>query len=316
MSFQYQLTVRFPKYPFSIGYDSSIISFGSCFAQHMGEQLAFAKFPITDLPFGIQYQPLAISKLINMAIDQGSLQAKDLVFDNYLWHSWDFHSDFSAPHKKQVLESTNAALQSVTKHILKADVLLITFGTARVFEHIESSTRVNNCHKFPASHFREKTLNVEQIVTSWQLLIRRLLSLNSNLKIVFTVSPVRHRRGGMVKNQRSKSRLHLAVETLTDTFEAAHYFPAYELFIDELRGYRWFADDLCHPSSAAKSIVWSRFCESFFSEKTQSICKEVEKVMKGFMHRPFHRASPKHQAFIASLEAKKQALQEKHGIEI
>lgn len=304
--------VDFPRYSSGIDYRSTVLCLGSCFAENMTTRLAARKFNVQYSPFGIQYHPLAISEGMQRLLEGRLFTEKDLVFDGQLYHSWQHHGRYSAPNLEVALRQMNTDFQVAQKQLKSADWVILTLGTARVFEGIDLKRLVNNCHKFPAAQFTKRWLSVDEITTAFQEVMKVLLTGNKNLKFIFTVSPIRHMRGGMIQNQRSKSRLQLAVEQLTEQFQSAHYFPAYEYVLDELRDYRYFAKDLVHPSELAVDLIFEKFAESYFSNSTIELCRKVEKIQAALKHRPFYPRSMEHQRFLSKLENQMKQLMEAH----
>ena len=299
-------------YPFLIDHATSIACLGSCFAAHMAEKLEQYKFNVLLNPFGIAYHPLAIAKGIEDLLTERVLQEDDLFEDQGLWHSFDFHSHFSHPNQKLALDGMNRSLATARDFISNTNVLIVTLGTATVFHHLEAARLVTNCHKLPAQQFERRRLTVEEIVKGLQLAFSSLKKVCGELEIVLTVSPVRHIKDGIIENQRSKAALLLAVDQLQAATGYIHYFPAYEIMMDDLRDYRFYEADLVHPNDLAIDYIWEHFQNALFSPSTQQLHQQIHKLVQASRHRPFHPDTPAHQQFVQQQLGKLKLLTEKH----
>lgn len=299
------------NYPFSIDHTTKILSIGSCFASHIAKRLEQAKFPTYLNPFGIIYHPLAIAKGLTDVLEGRQIEATSLFFHQDLWHSFDFHSQFSHPDPTIALSQMNQSLALARSFLAEAKVLMVTLGTAGAFIHQKSERLVANCHKLPTTDFKRKRLSVAEIRNSLSAVFSRLHQQQPDLKIILTLSPVRHIKDGLVENQRSKATLLLAIDQLCLDHPYIHYFPAYEMVMDDLRDYRFFEPDLIHPSKLAIDYIWNHFQAAFFSEESQQLVQRIRKMVQASLHRPFHPNTPSHQLFakqqLAGIEALKQA---------
>lgn len=297
--------------PFQISHEDRIMLVGSCFTEHIGERLAAFKLPILTNPFGIVYNPASmIQGLERLAAGRHFFQEQDIFEYAGLWHSWAHHGRFSKPDKDEMLAGINAAYTEAVGFLQQTTRLLLTFGTADVFMLKESSAAphgkkasariVANNHKMPAALFSERRLTVPEIVHSTVELLQKLKSSNEALEVVLTVSPVRHLRSGMVANQRSKATLVLACEEICQRLPYAHYFPAYEMLLDDLRDYRFYAADMVHPSEVAIQYIWDFFSNSFFSPQTKILNERIGKISSAAKHRPFHPNTAEYRAFAQS----------------
>jgi hypothetical protein len=212
---------------------------------------------------------------------------------------------FSATTAVQCLENINERFESAAYFLKQTDFLLITFGTAWVYEERESGSVVSNCHKLPANHFVRRRLTVTEIVVDYSRLIAELANMLPNLKLIFSVSPIRHWKDGAHENNVSKSTLLLAIDALQNMFSTVHYFPAYEIQMDELRDYRFFASDMLHPSDVAIDYIWMKFFETYFDELTLRTMKELEQFNTDLAHRPLHIGSEDYLVFEKYLEKRK-----------
>ncbi|MCD8292492.1 MAG: GSCFA domain-containing protein [Prevotellaceae bacterium] len=298
-----------------LSYRCHILLMGSCFAQSMGERLLAAKLPCEVNPYGILYNPLSIVTALQEIMAGKTYTQEDLVYDRNLWHSPMHHGDFSSPDAGETLRRVNGNIRRVHDGLPGIDRLLVTFGTAWVYErNVEGVWRVaGNCHRMPESGFRRRLLQVDEIVESFSTLLAPWLEGNLALKVLFTVSPIRHVRDGLHANQLSKSTLLLAVEGIRRAFPASvFYFPAYELLVDELRDYRFYADDLVHPSPLAQSMVWERFTAACCTRETLCVMQACEEIAKALQHRPFRPDSREYKAFLEQIVLKIDQLNRKY----
>lgn len=269
-----------------LDYQTRMMLFGSCFAENIGTRLSENKFVVNSNPFGVLYNPLSIAQSINFLLDERIFTSDDVVYAEGAYHSFYHHSVYSDLSEESFLNNINLMREKATSDLKQADVLLITFGTAYVYRHKQSDHVVANCHKVAASQFDHYRLSVSDIVSEWKMLTNRLLSLNSNLKILFTVSPIRHWKDGAHNNQLSKSTLLLAIDELSNLFPTVFYFPSYEIVMDELRDYRFYAADMIHPSDVAVDYIWQRFSENLFSGETSGVLKQWQTIWRSLQHRP------------------------------
>ena len=301
----FQTSVELPAGLPAIRHADHILLMGSCFAENIGALLSDAKFRLELNPFGILYNPLSISSALREIATKKEYTEKDLFAYRGLWHSPMHHGSFSASTPEETLQHINVRLQQARQAMQQLDWLMLTFGTAYVYEQKETGKVVANCHKLPESNFNRRLLLVDEIVDEYTSLITSLAARNPNLKILFTVSPIRHIRDGMHANQLSKSTLLLAIDRLQQFFpQHVFYFPSYEIVLDELRDYRFYADDMLHPSPLAVRYLWERFSETFFSADTKQIMAEVEDIRRDLAHKPFHPTSEAYQRFLGQIVLK------------
>jgi lysophospholipase L1-like esterase len=298
------------KPAFDISYHDSLALFGSCFAESMGARLVESKFRADVNPFGVLYNPLSVASAIESLLEPKELTAGDLFFYEGRYHSFAHHSRFSAADAQICLEAANDRLRLSAACLRAASRVLVTFGTAHVYRWKESGQVVSNCHKLPERLFVRERLSVSQIVEAWDELLSRLWERNgAQAKVIFTVSPVRHWRDGAHANQLSKSILLLAVEQLqAHCPERVAYFPAYELMMDELRDYRFYADDMFHPSQAATEYIWERFASLYMDEQTRQRMKQVEEIRKAVRHKPQDPGGASHRQFVVQTLLKMEQL--------
>lgn len=287
----------------SITYHSSIVSLGSCFAVNMGEKFAYYKFPITLNPFGILFHPLAIENIITRALQSIPYVAEDFFLHNELWHSFDFHSDMSCISFKESISLANRQQTLLYDKLHRANFCFLTLGTAWVYIYNSTDRIVANCHKLPQQHFSKRLLSIEEIGESLTRIAQLLKQINPSMHLVITISPVRHIKDGFLENQVSKSQLFSALYPLI-TSGYYTYFPAYELLLDELRDYRFYANDMVHPSEMAINYIWGRLVASYIDTATQMDMKQAESIRKALLHRPFKPDTEKHQQFLIQLQQK------------
>ena len=282
-----------------------ILLLGSCFAENMGRQLAENKFRVDVNPFGILYNPFSVSTALVEILKGKVYQEEDLFAYKECWHSPMHHGSFSAFTPEETLNTINSRLHHAYKKLPELNWLMVTMGTAYVYKQKESGQVVANCHQLPESHFLRYRLSVEEIVEDYTALITEMSARNPELKWLFTVSPIRHIRDGMHANQLSKSTLLLAIDRLQQLFpERVFYFPSYEIILDELRDYRFYADDMLHPSPLAIRYLWECFSETFFSPETKQVIVAVQDIRRDLAHKPFHPESEAYQRFLGQIVLK------------
>lgn len=287
-----------------IDYSSQIVAMGSCFAENMGEKFDFYKFQSTTNPFGIIFNPVSIEKILERAIRLNYFTETDLFFHNELWHCYEVHSDLSQPNKEALLSNLNRLLTDMNSKLAAATHLFITYGTSWVYQLKSTGVVVANCHKVAQDQFEKVILSVTEIENAIQNSIDLIQKINPKCQLIFTVSPVRHIKDGFVENQRSKANLISALHTSISQQPTSSYFPSYEIVMDELRDYRFYAQDLLHPNAVAIDYIWECFCESNITEAAQQVMQEVESIQKGMAHRPFHPDSTSHSKFLQKLKEK------------
>lgn len=294
-----QTPVILEKSNFDILHQSKLFLIGSCFSENIGAKLLENKFDIVVNPFGILYNPISISNAIKKIRDEYVFTKDDFILHNNLYHSLLHHGSFSNINLDEAVSSVNTELKHASYTLNQANLLLITFGTSYVFRWKKTGEVVGNCHKISSIQFQRERLTVEAIVREWTKLIEELLELNQDLKFIFTVSPIRHLKDGLHENQLSKATLHLAIDSLINKFpKNIFYFAAYEILMDQLRDYRFYADDMLHPSQIAQEYIWKRFSEVYFSDQTQQICFEWQKIRKSLFHKPHNQNTDTYKQFV------------------
>ena len=288
-----------------IDYNSKIVSFGSCFAENMGDKLLYYKFQTQVNPFGIIFNPFSIEKLIERVVLQRYFTKDDIFFFNERWHCYEVHSELSDADAEVFLSKLNQILLDTQKQLQQATHIIITYGTSWVYRHIETNGIVANCHKVPQKQFSKELLSIDSIQKAIQNTVSLIATLNPKCNFIFTVSPVRHLKDGFVENQVSKAHLIAAIYATTNTKQQTlNYFPSYEIMMDELRDYRFYADDMMHPSPMAIDYIWERFAATQIDASAITTMELVQTIQKGLAHRPFNPNSESHQRFEANLKEK------------
>ena len=285
--------IEISEFPFKMDYSKSMMLFGSCFSENIGQKLIDLKFKVDMNPFGILYNPESIANSLKLLLKNQTFTESDLFFDQGLWNSFYHHSRFSDVNREMALEKINSRIKLSAEFLKTSDFLMITFGTAWVYELISTGQIVSNCHKIPAKQFNRFRLGVNEISEAYHHLLEELWKFNPNLKIIFTVSPIRHWKDGAVENQVSKSTLILSIERLITGIENRNcsYFPSYEIMMDELRDYRFYAEDMIHLSPVATDYIFDRFSKFLISKESMNLVDNVMKIRKAVMHRPVNSSS-------------------------
>ena len=310
MKFRTEINLDKSLHP--IEHDNKILTIGSCFAQNIGEYFEHYRFNAICNPFGVLYNPISILNSFNLALDRKEFKKKDLIESGAEWHSFFHHSDFSHHDPNVCLEMINKGIISTFEFLKSTDVVIITFGTAYVYRHIEKDLIVSNCHKIPSKEFEHYILSLAETKRVVTKTVNLLKSVNSKIKILFTVSPVRHWKDGGSNNQISKSTLLLAVNEFVSSNENCEYFPSYEIVMDDLRDYRFYAEDLLHPNKLATDYIWKKFSKAMLSENCLATMNEVGKIVKSREHKVRNPKANTHQAFVKSNIEMIETLQKKH----
>ncbi|GAA0550690.1 GSCFA domain-containing protein [Chitinophaga japonensis] len=306
--------LTFPIAPLqpALEYRDPLLLMGSCFAEEMGGKLQEHLFPALVNPHGILYNPLSIAKAVHSYLDQKQYTEADLFMHNDGWHSWDHHSRFSALTPAAALEKINTLQQQAARRLQEARWLVITLGSAHAYVLKETGQLVANCHKVPMAAFQKKLLGADEIIAALDSMMHRLFFSNREVHILFTVSPVRYARDGVVENNLSKAVLLQAVHHLVHKFDRLHYFPAYELVIDDLRDYRFYKDDLVHPNETAVNYVWEHFVQHCVHPGSRQLLQAIAGINRAARHRPFNPDSPQHRQFLQTYARKVEQLQQEH----
>ncbi len=312
-----QLTtpVSTPDKRIGISHKDQMMLIGSCFADSIGNKLTGRAFNIDTNPFGVQYNPLSIATVLDRIADGTPFNehSPEVFLHNGLWSSILHHSSFSSPEKEKLISGINARLEKAHARLKELDIIFITLGTAYAYSRKSDNRVVGNCHKLPGNLFERRLLSIEEICRSIAGTIDKTHKTNPKTKFIFTVSPIRHLRDGAHDNQKSKATLILAIDHILELYpECASYFPAYEIMLDELRDYRFYADDMIHPSGKAVEYIWEKFAACYFSKETIVLNDRVEEIMRGIEHKPFNASSPQYRQFIETLLQKIETVCKEH----
>lgn len=288
--------VAIPVYPFKMDHQVPVVLMGSCFTENIGRQLERYRFPVCINPFGVSYNPLSVKKGLETLMNKQAYKEEDLDFHNELWFSFDHHTGFSSPDRQETLQKINHSLKTAQALMKRAGILILTWGTSWVYRYNKTGQVVCNCHKIPAREFTRSRLSSDEIVDAYESLLPQLFEYNSGLKILHTISPVRHWKDGAHGNQLSKASLLLAGDALQERFpDQFFYFPSYELVMDELRDYRYYAEDMLHTNNQATSYIWEKFQQALVSKYSSEIIRDLDPLLKLLEHRPVNTGTVAHQ---------------------
>ena len=297
-----------PASPFPITHASKVVSLGSCFAQTIGSKMQAAKFDLLVNPFGTLFHPLNLADLLKQAISAAQMDPAGVVEREGVFVHYAAHSDVKGGTRTELEENYTCQMLALHHSLKEATHLVLTLGTAWIYQHKEFG-RVANCHKQPAVLFEKKLSSLEELEMGLRPVLKLLTELNPNLKIILTLSPVRHTKEGISENQLSKSLLRVLCAQLEQQLEAATYFPAYEILVDELRDYRFYKSDLVHPSEEAENYIWEKWQQFSFSQETRQKVVEIQKIQLDLAHRSFNPDSEAHRKFLQNLLGKLERMQ-------
>ena len=310
---KFKLTLDAKPSKDTIAYGDKLLLIGSCFTENIGAKFKTHLFELSENPYGILFNPVSVVTTLTEIMDKRMYQVDDLFQHNGLWHSWHHHSRFSAVEKAAALENINSTILSAHDFLKSANRLVITLGSAWLYHLTNEAPLGNgqvvaNNHKGPINWFYKSLMQPNTLLENLHDLVNRLHAFNPKLHITFTISPVRHLREGLIENNRSKAVLIHAVHELVHQCNGVDYFPAYEYVMDDLRDYRFYAEDLVHPNFAASGYVWDKLVETYMDPKTQTIMKQVAELQLAMNHKPFFLGSAEHQKFLESCILKTETL--------
>ncbi len=288
-----------------VDYDAKIFALGSCFAENISEQLKKAKFSVETNPFGVLFNPFSIANALERLDGARTFAVCDIKAGRECFFSFDAHSSLDGKSHAEAFANMNRAVALGSKALHEADWVILTFGTAWVYER--EGRVVANCHKQPAKEFCRRRLSVQEIVERYESLFEGVLR---DKRVILTVSPVRHVGDGLQENSVSKATLRLAVEELVAKYENASYFPSYEIVVDDLRDYRYYGDDLAHPSKMAVDYIWEKFCDAVLAKSAREKLPQVAQIVAAAEHRPFNPESEEHKLFCRKMLARAEAMPE------
>lgn len=287
-----------------MNHQHAVMMMGSCFTENIGGLLKLHRFNVMENPNGILFNPVSVAEAIEMYVQREITAENQLFCLNETWHSWRHHSRFSGITAAESVEKINTSVDKANRFLQRADFLMITLGSAWVYELTEKAVGFQpgkvaaNNHKAPADWFQKRLMTAEATVDLLQKMLTQLLAFNPAIKIIFTISPVRHLREGVIENNRSKAVLIQAVHDLVSRYSQCYYFPAYELVIDDLRDYRFYAEDLVHPNYHATQYVWEKFVHSCMEPETAELLHQIKEINNAFQHKPFNPGTQAHQEFL------------------
>lgn len=316
MKFHFEFDIKRLGQP--ITHKDKLLLIGSCFTESIGEKLKKYKFSVLENPNGILFNAVSVTEALISYIENTQLTETDLFQLNEGWHSWKHHSRFSGLSAEESLSKINASTSNAHQYLKETDYLMITLGSSWIYTltdkapHAKSGSVAANNHKAPINWFYRRLMTTEEVLHVLDNTLYRLFHFNQKLKIIFTISPVRHLREGVIENNRSKAVLIQAVHHLIDKFDKLYYFPAYELVIDDLRDYRFYAEDLVHPNYFATQYVWEKFIKACMDEKAKSLIEEIHSINLAYQHKPFNPSSEQHKKFLQSFYAKTKAIEKQH----
>lgn len=317
MKFHFEFDIKKPER--LINHNDKLLLIGSCFTENIGEKLLKYKFRVMQNPNGILFNPVSVAEALTDYIEHKEFTKDDLFEYNEGWHSWKHHSRFSGLTAGESLTKINQAIDGAHGFLKQADHLMITLGSTWIYTLTERAANAKagnvaaNNHKAPSDWFHRRLMKPEEVLQVLDNVIHRLFLFNPDLRIIFTISPVRHLREGVVENNRSKAVLIQAVHHLVDKFDKLYYFPAYELVIDDLRDYRFYAEDLVHPNYHATQYVWEKFINACMDEKTRDLIEQIHTINLAYQHKPFNAGSEQHKKFLTVMLEKTQALQQQYS---
>jgi hypothetical protein len=295
---KFRTEVKIPPSAYKINHKSGILLIGSCFTENIGARMSEYKFNVDINPFGIVYNPMSVSQNLEVILSGKKYSITDLYNHQDSWISFDHHSRFSFPEPEICLREINRRIEYSHSRIRTIQYLIITFGTAWIYKIAGSGKVVSNCHKLPANFFVRELLTMNAILPVYKKLISSLVKANPGIRIIFTVSPIRHLKDGPVQNTVSKSTLILSIHELLKSFDCAEYFPAYEIAFDDLRDYRYYEEDMIHPNSQMTGYIWDKFCQTYLEDETLKIMKDIGKLNSALKHKPFRPGTSKHLEFL------------------
>jgi hypothetical protein len=309
---QLMLQLDIPRLPKPITYTDNILLIGSCFTEHIADRLQHYKFKVLSNPHDILFNPLSVANSLDGYITGRQYKQEELFYLNELWNSWDHHTRFSDIDAQVALQNINTSQAKAREFIKHADWVIITLGSAFQYYLKDSGTPVGNNHRAPAQWFEKKLLSVDQIVNALRHTLQQLFETNPFAQVLFTVSPVRHIRDGVIDNNRSKARLIEAVHVLCEQYDKAYYFPAYELVIDILRDYRFYDIDFVHPNYLATTYVWEHFVKAAITPSIHDVMQQVQEIVTARSHRSRFPGTNAHKQFKESYAEKTIALMNKY----
>lgn len=295
-----------------IRHNDPVLLTGSCFTEHISSRLEAHKFNVLQNPHGILFNPLSVAETLRSYVDDRRYEASDLFLLNELWGSWDHHTRFSHIDQDAALAGINASQSAASAFIRRAGWVIVTLGSAFQYFLKDSGRPVANNHRAPGGWFEKRLLQTDLIIESLGRALEAVTAVNPRVRFLFTISPVRHIRDGVVDNNRSKARLIEAVHTLCERLPNLAYFPAYELLIDVLRDYRFYDIDLVHPNYAATEAVWEAFVPACIDPAAVPLMEQLRDISVAASHRPRFPETAAHRRFLESYAEKIRLIRAAH----
>ena len=279
----------------SLTHHHNFLSLGSCFAEVTGQFLKKNKFKTLTNPFGILFNPLSIFNLIDLDF---ILKDHHFIERDGIWLNYQLHSDIYASTKQKLYDEIKIRYDLYSNFLKKTNILIITFGTSFIYKLKSHNIPVANCHKSNSNLFTKEFLSPEAITTQFSKFYNSILSINPEIKVILTVSPVRHVKDTLPLNNLSKSILSVACHTIVNTYKGISYFPSFELMMDDLRDYRFYKEDMIHPTTQAEAYIMQKFMSTYFAQETIKILEKVKLINNDLEHRPFHPHSASYKEFL------------------
>ena len=295
---KFRTEISLPDEGVKINHRDKIVTIGSCFAENIGSYFSEFRFNVLKNPFGVLYNPVSILNSLKIVEAGVQFGREDLILDQSEYHSFYFHSDFSSHNADECLNRINATLQNTGDFLKETNVIIITLGTSFVYRHLKKNIIVSNCHKISPKEFEMTMLSPGETRSAINDIIKIIRNFNNEIKILFTVSPIRHWKNGAVKNQLSKSNLIVAIHEAIQKNNNIYYFPSYEIMMDDLRDYRFYEADLLHPNKIATDYIWEKFISAYLTDETKLIMERIDKIQKAASHKPRNINSLQHQEFL------------------
>ena len=309
---KFRTEVQIPVSETALEIDDRVFSIGSCFSSEMSDLLKTGQIQTLNNPFGTTFNPYSINQAVKKLHDSQFYTENDLIKFGEEIISLDHHSKFNSRFVHQTLDKINAEIEVGNRFLQDANWVMITYGTSFIYEFLPKKKLVANCHKIPGKYFEKRLLTHLEITDSIYETVTVLKDIcKENVQVLFTVSPVRHTKDGMVENNLSKAKLIAAIHEILPQFENCHYLPVYEILMDDLRDYRFYKEDLIHPSRQAVQYIWEKFGSAYFSDETVDFVEENFKIAKALEHKSADEKSPKHQEFLSTIEKRIEAQQTK-----
>jgi hypothetical protein len=308
---KFRTELKYRKAEEAIDHRSKITLIGSCFSDHISDKLRLAGFDVLANPHGILFNPESIQNAVSDCLTGKTYAESDLVNNGEQWVSLSHHGKFSDPDPKAALKRINGNIAGARDFLRRSSHLIVTLGTSWTYRHLKQDRIVANCHKIPQAQFQKQLLSVEHIVRSLSNMVGEVREVNPDVSFIFTVSPVRHLKDGIVENTLSKARLHQAVHELLKE-ENVHYFPSYEIMMDDLRDYRFYESDMIHPNGTAIDYIWEKFSDACILPSCKDLMQRVEGINRALEHRPLNPKSNQYREFRDKIEKEIEAIRQEH----